>query len=88
MLVETSTQRIGLRRVEVADRQLLVNGQPIWIFGVNRHDHHPDRGKAVNVDDMRADLQAMRAHNITAVRTSTTRTTARSTTCATSWGCT
>ena len=68
-LVETSTQRVGLRRVEVVDRQLLVNGQPIWIFGVNRHDHHPDRGKAVDVDDMRADLQAMRAHNITAVRT-------------------
>lgn len=63
-------QHIGLKRVEVRDRQLLVNGQPIWVFGVNRHDHHPDRGKAVTVDDMRADLTAMRAHNITAVRTS------------------
>ena len=52
-----------------ATGKLLVNGQPIWIFGVNRHDHHPDRGKAVNADDIRADLQAMRAHNITAVRT-------------------
>ncbi len=68
-LVETSTHRIGLRRVEVVDRQLLVNGQPIWIFGVNRHDHHPDRGKAVSADDIRQDLQAMRSHNITAVRT-------------------
>jgi beta-galactosidase len=68
-LVETSTHRAGLRRVEVVDRQLLVNGQPIWIFGVNRHDHHPDRGKAVTADDIRGDLQAMRAHNITAVRT-------------------
>ena len=67
---ETSTHRLGLRRVEVRDRQLLVNGQPIWIFGVNRHDHHPDRGKAVTVDDIRRDLQVMRAHNITAVRTS------------------
>ncbi len=35
----------GSARVEVRDRQLLVNGQPIWIFGVNRHDHHPDRGQ-------------------------------------------
>ncbi|MEP7204422.1 MAG: glycoside hydrolase family 2 TIM barrel-domain containing protein [Ilumatobacteraceae bacterium] len=69
VLIETSTHRIGLRRVEVRDRQLLVNGQPIWVFGVNRHDHHPDRGKAVNAGDIRADLQAMRAHNITAVRT-------------------
>jgi beta-galactosidase len=68
--VEEVRTRLGIRRVEVADRQLLVNGQPIWIFGVNRHDHHPDRGKAVTVDDLRADLEVMRAHNITAVRTS------------------
>ena len=69
-VVHTERQHVGLRRVEVRDRQLLVNGEPIWIFGVNRHDHHPDRGKAVTVDDMRADLVAMRAHNINAVRTS------------------
>jgi beta-galactosidase len=69
-LASATSQRIGFRRIEVRDRQLLVNGQPIWIFGVNRHDHHPDRGKAVTVDDMRADLVAMRAHNITAIRTS------------------
>lgn len=69
-VVEHVQQRVGLRRVEVRDRQLLLNGRPIWIFGVNRHDHHPVRGKAVTVDDMRADLCAMRAHNITAVRTS------------------
>ncbi|MEP7114155.1 MAG: glycoside hydrolase family 2 TIM barrel-domain containing protein, partial [Ilumatobacteraceae bacterium] len=67
--VETTTHHVGMRRVELVDRQLLVNGQPIWIFGVNRHDHHPDRGKAVNADDIRQDLQVMRAHNITAVRT-------------------
>jgi beta-galactosidase len=68
-LGETSTHRIGMRRVEVVDRELRVNGRPIWIFGVNRHDHHPDRGKAVSADDIRRDLQVMRAHNITAVRT-------------------
>lgn len=67
---QTLAQRVGLRRVEVRDRELLVNGRPVWIFGVNRHDHHPDRGKAVTVADMRADLELMRAHNITAVRTS------------------
>ena len=47
---------------------MLVNGQPVWIFGVNRHDHHPERGKSVTVDDMRADLVAMKRHNINAVR--------------------
>jgi len=68
-VVDSTWQRVGFRRVQVRDRQLLVNGQPIWIFGVNRHDHHPDRGKAVTIDDMRADLVAMRSHNITAIRT-------------------
>ncbi len=69
-VVDETTLRVGFRRIEIRDRQLLVNGQPIWIFGVNRHDHHPDRGKAVTADDMRADLVSMRAHNITAIRTS------------------
>ena len=64
------TQHVGIRRVEVRDRQLLVNGRPIRIFGVNRHDHHPDRGKAVTSADMCADLRLMRNHNINAVRTS------------------
>jgi len=67
-VTEVHTELIGFRSVEVRDRQLLVNGQPIWIFGVNRHDHHPTRGKAVTVDDMRDDLLAMRRNNITALR--------------------
>jgi beta-galactosidase len=67
---DTNVQRIGFRRVEVRDRNLLVNGRRVWVFGVNRHDHHPDRGKAVTVDDMRADLLAMKRHNVNAVRTS------------------
>ena len=69
-VLDHTEQMVGFRHVEVRDRQLLVNGQPIWVFGVNRHDHHPDRGKAVTPADMRADLVTMRQHNITAVRTS------------------
>jgi beta-galactosidase len=69
-VVEAHAQLVGFRHVEVRDRQLLVNGRPIWVFGVNRHDHHPERGKAVTVDDMRADIHEMRRHNITAVRCS------------------
>ena len=88
-LVETSTHRVGLRRVEVVDRQLLVNGQPIWIFGVNRHDHHPDRGKAVNADDIRAGPagDASAQHHGGAHLALPQRQRA-ATTCATSWGCT
>jgi beta-galactosidase len=69
-VVEVHAQLIGFRSVETRDGDLLVNGRRIWIHGVNRHDHHPDRGKAVTVDDMRDDLLAMRRHNITAVRCS------------------
>jgi len=69
-VAEVHTQLVGFRSIEIADRQFKVNGQPVWFFGVNRHDHHPVRGKAVTVDDMRDDLLAMRRHNITAVRTS------------------
>jgi len=68
-VAEVHTQLVGFRSIEIADRQFKVNGQPVWFFGVNRHDHHPVRGKAVTVDDMRDDLLAMRRHNITAVRT-------------------
>ena len=68
VVTEVHTQLVGFRSVEVRDRQLLVNGEPIWIFGVNRHDHHPTRGKAVTVADMRDDLLSMRRNNITALR--------------------
>ncbi|MFZ8892317.1 MAG: sugar-binding domain-containing protein, partial [Ilumatobacteraceae bacterium] len=48
-VIETVRQRVGFRRVEVKNRQLLVNDQPIWIFGVNRHDHAPDKGSTVSI---------------------------------------
>ncbi len=68
--VEVVPQVIGFRRVAMIDGLVTVNGRPITIMGVNRHDHHPDRGKAVTVDDMRQDLVAMKRANINAVRTS------------------
>jgi beta-galactosidase len=67
---EVVAQRVGFRTVEVGQRQLRINGQPVLIHGVNRHDHHPDTGKTVTVDDMRADLCSMKQHNLNAVRCS------------------
>ena len=40
-VVEASITRVGFRRVEVGGRRLRINGEPITIYGVNRHDHHP-----------------------------------------------
>lgn len=60
---------IGFTRVEVSNRRLRVNGEPIVLIGVNRHDHHPENGKTCSVDDIRAELITMKRHNINAVRT-------------------
>ena len=59
----------GFRTVEIVDRELRVNGRRIMIQGVNRHDHHPDHGRALSVEEMRADLVAMKRANVNAVRT-------------------
>ena len=60
----------GFRRIRVEDGEVRVNDRRITIRGVNRHDHHPVRGKAVTLGDMRADVIAMKQHNCNAVRTS------------------
>lgn len=67
---ETVRQRAGFKRVEIVGGDFLVNGRRVMFQGVNRHDHHPERGKAVTVDDMRADLVVMKQHNVNAVRCS------------------
>ncbi|MBM3730937.1 MAG: DUF4981 domain-containing protein [Actinobacteria bacterium] len=67
---ETVEQRVGFRCVEIVEGDFLVNGRRVMFQGVNRHDHHPERGKAVTVDDMRADILAMKQHNVNAVRCS------------------
>ncbi|MCU1468479.1 MAG: Beta-galactosidase [Actinomycetia bacterium] len=61
---------VGFRRVEVVGPELLVNGRPVLVKGVNRHDHDPRRGKAVTRASIEADLVLMKQHGINAVRTS------------------
>jgi beta-galactosidase len=68
--VQSETERVGVRTVAIVDGELRVNGRKIWIFGVNRHDHHPDRGVALDEADLRADLVTMRRLNVNAIRTS------------------
>ncbi|MET9385172.1 glycoside hydrolase family 2 TIM barrel-domain containing protein [Streptomyces sp. NPDC002928] len=62
--------RIGFRTVELADGLIKVNGKPILFKGVNRHEWHPERGRALDLETMRADVLLMKRHNINAVRTS------------------
>lgn len=62
-------QRIGFRKIEIRDAQLLVNGQPIYIKGVDRHELTQDKGYVVTRDEMIADIKRMKELNINAVRT-------------------
>lgn len=58
----------GFRKVEIKHGLLTVNGKPIRFRGVNRHDHHPQHGRAVPLEYIREDLLLMKQHNINALR--------------------
>ncbi len=66
---EVIPQRVGFRNVEIKNAQLLVNGQPVLIKGVDRHEMDPDGGYVVSVDRMIQDIKIMKRLNINAVRT-------------------
>lgn len=62
------TQRVGFRKVELKDGLMTVNGTPIRLRGVNRHEHHPLLGRSVPLEFARRDLVLMKTHNINALR--------------------
>ncbi|WP_261719784.1 glycoside hydrolase family 2 TIM barrel-domain containing protein [Streptomyces sp. FZ201] len=62
--------RIGFRTVVLADGLIKVNGQAVLFKGVNRHEWHPERGRALDPATMREDVLLMKRHNLNAVRTS------------------
>ncbi|CAG8054031.1 unnamed protein product [Penicillium salamii] len=66
----TIPHRVGFRRIEMKNSNFLVNGKPIILYGVNRHEHHHLHGRAVPYESMRADLVMMKRHNINALRCS------------------
>ncbi|UCC72525.1 MAG: DUF4981 domain-containing protein [Gemmatimonadota bacterium] len=68
--VEVITARVGFRTVEIKDGLLQVNGVPITIKGVNRHEHDPLTGHVVSEAGMLQDIALIKQLNINAVRTS------------------
>ncbi|MHB9031516.1 MAG: beta-galactosidase, LacZ type [Anaerolineae bacterium] len=68
--IEVVSNKIGFRQVELRAGRLLINGQPLVVKGVNRHEHEPVAGHAVGVASMIEDIKLMKQHNINAVRTS------------------
>ena len=69
-VVEVIPQKTGFRVVEIKDGIFCVNGQAIKVKGVNRHEHHPDFGRAVPIEAMVQDVLLMKTHNINTVRCS------------------
>ena len=61
--------KVGFRKVELKNAQVLVNGQPILIKGANRHELDPDGGYVISKERMIQDIQVMKQFNLNAVRT-------------------
>ncbi len=68
-VVQATPQRIGFRTVEIKDGKVAVNGRPIVIRGVNRHEHDPETFHVISEASMRRDIELMKKANINAVRT-------------------
>ena len=61
--------KVGFRKVEIKNKQFLVNGQPVLIKGANRHEIDPDGGYVLSMERMIQDIKIMKRLNINAVRT-------------------
>ncbi len=68
-VLEVIPVKVGFRKVELKNAQILVNGQPILIKGANRHEMDPDGGYVVSRERMIQDIQMMKMFNLNAVRT-------------------
>lgn len=68
--VEATSARVGFRKIEIRNSQLLVNGKPVEIHGANLHEHHQTNGHVVDRETMMSDIRMLKQHNLNAVRTS------------------
>lgn len=61
-------RKTGFKSIEIKNAQVLINGKPIYIKGVDRHETDPFKGHVVSRESMRKDITLMKQHNINAVR--------------------
>ncbi|MDX9930639.1 MAG: glycoside hydrolase family 2 TIM barrel-domain containing protein, partial [Bacteroidales bacterium] len=69
-ILESVSSKIGFRKVEILNSQLMVNGKPILLKGTNLHEHDDINGHVIGEDLILKDIRTMKSHNINAVRTS------------------
>ncbi len=68
--VDFESCRVGFRQVEIKDGLVTLNGKRLVLRGVDRHEHHPVEGRALDREDMRREIILMKQLNFNAVRTS------------------
>ncbi len=71
-VLEAKSCRLGFRSIEFSetDSKLLINGKTTYLYGVNRHDHHPVKGKALSREDILEDVRQIKQFNFNCIRTS------------------
>lgn len=69
-VIEARSTKIGFRDVRIEGERMYVNGVPVKLIGVNRHDHSEIGGKTVTREDMEKDVKQMKSYNFNAIRTS------------------
>ncbi|NMC38927.1 MAG: DUF4981 domain-containing protein [Bacteroidales bacterium] len=69
-ILECAGAKIGFRKVEILNSQLMVNGVPILLKGTNLHEHHDVTGHVIDKETILKDIKVMKSNNINAVRTS------------------
>lgn len=69
-VTETTTQQYGFRHIEIRNKKVYINGMLTLFKGANRHDTHPQYGKAIPVESMIEDILLFKRHNLNTIRTS------------------
>ncbi|AOC96417.1 Beta-galactosidase [Flavobacterium anhuiense] len=71
-VTEAKSCKVGFRSIEFSKEngKMLINGKETYVYGVNRHDHHPTRGKAVTREDIKQDITTIKKFNFNFIRTS------------------
>jgi len=71
-VLEVKSCKVGFRSIafDKSSGKLLINGRVTYLYGVNRHDHHPEKGKALSREDIKKDILLIKQFNFNAIRTS------------------
>ncbi len=69
-VIEVRSQKVGFRKFEIKGNIMYINGKRILLLGANRHEFHPEKGRAIGMEEMVTDVRLMKRNNINAVRTS------------------